>query len=157
MSIALLAIDGVLRDAGGLPLRDGVVLYESLCLSYRVVLASSNPERDDLWLRAEGLRSHQEVVGIPPAFLRGTTGLRRAQAEALLGSGGAVSLVVDADPQVVLEATERGLVSVLYVHPKFSRPEWRPDRDQTPRPWDDLVAEIERQSALASTIKPVNE
>ena len=152
-----MSIDGVLRDASGLPIREGLDLYEALCVHHRVVLASDSPERDEQWLKMEGLRSHQEIAGIPPAFLRGTHGLRLAQAEALLGGGGDLSLVVDADPTAVLEATMRGIPAVLFVHPKFARPEWRADYSHIPRPWDELVAEIETQRTLAANMKPLDQ
>jgi hypothetical protein len=150
---ALISVDGVLRDASGLPISEGVRLVAALSEGYRVILASRDVDDDVMWLRIEGIKDHQEVLGDTPGYLRGQD-QRLAQVDHLLGRGEGLTLVVDPDPSRVALVMHKGVVGVLFGHPKFARPEYRQDYTHTVRPWDEMVAEIEKQQVLASSLAP---
>jgi hypothetical protein len=150
---ALIAIEGVLRDSSGLPISEGVRLLSAISSAYRVALASRDVDDDALWLQIEGIRDHQEIVEDTPGYLRGQDH-RLSQIDHLLGRGQEVTLVVDPDPGKVALVMHKGIVGVLFGHPKFSRPEYRPDHQHVVRPWDEMVAEIETQKVLEANLEP---
>lgn len=156
MATALVVVDGVLRDHTGRPIPEGVRLYAALTEGYRVVVAVEDEAADEHWLTMHGLTGYQEMVSDSPLSKRGGS-IRIGQVEHLLGRGQDVALVVDADPSNVAKVLARGITAALFSHPKFTRPEFRPDHDGGMRPWDDIVAEIETQRRLEVTRRPVGE
>ena len=123
-------------------------------MANRVALGSTDRDDDDLWLHSEGMRDHQEVVEDTPGFLRGGDHLL-SQIDYLLGRGQEVSIVIDADPDNIARVMHRGVTALLFCHPKFSRPEFRPDYQHQVRPWDSIVQEIETQAALERSLPSV--
>lgn len=146
MASALVAFDGVLRN-GDKSIPEGRRLVACLAEHYRVVIALDNSEVEafNYWAKMEGIRGHQEVLpGNLPLALRGQDA-RVAQIEFLRGRGEHLSLVVDANPDHIAACYRSGMAGLLFTEPGRTRPEWAPDWDEKPTPWDDLVAEIERQ------------
>lgn len=61
---------------------------------------------------------------------------------------GPISFVVEPDPKIAAALVADGVMTLLYLHPQFTVPSWRPDYIGGVRRWDDLVAETERQETL---------
>ena len=142
--LVAIALDGVLRaPVGGTPIPEGVNLYQALVGSYRicVVLDGETSVLDALWLRKEGLRDYVQLHEQRPLDDR-LMQYRRLQAT------GPVELVVDPDPVAVAGAMELGITAMLFGHPRTTRPEWRPDYEHTPRPWDTLVQHVDKTRLL---------
>ena len=153
MSTALVAFDGVIRHSNGHPIPEGVRLYNGLVAAYRVVLAldDTSVEQAETWLRLEGLRGHQEVLASVAVDKRGED-RRQGQVDILQGRGYEVSLVVECDPVRAAGLMAAGNTVALFCHPKFSRPEFRPDYTLSVKPWDDLVSEIHMQQYLETKV-----
>lgn len=146
MASALIAAEGVLRVRGK-TIPEGRRLVSALAQVYRVVIALDDNEVDAFgyWAKMESIKGHTEVLpGLLPLSMRGGDP-RVAQIDFLRGRGEHLALLVDADPTHVQAAFEQGMLGMLFCDPGLMRPEWRPDWDETPTPWADLVAEIERQ------------
>lgn len=149
MATALIVVDGVLRDHNGLPIFDGVRLLSALSSAYRVVLASRDIDDDEMWLQIEGIVDHDEIVEDTPSYLRGGDHLM-SQVEYLLGRGQDVALVTTPDPSKAALVMHRGILALLFGHPKVARPEWREDYEHVVRPWDEIVSEIEKQKTFGT-------
>jgi hypothetical protein len=54
-----------------------------------------------------------------------------------------IDMVIDADPEYVAQAIEKGYNGLLFVHSEYAHPEWRPDREGKVMPWTTLVNRIE--------------
>lgn len=142
--LVAITLDGVLRaDVGGTPIPEGFNLYQSLLGMYRVcvVLDGNDTTSDALWLRKEGIRDYAQLHQRRPLDGR-VDQYRRLMAL------GAVELVIDGDPEAVAGALELGLTAMLFAHPRAHRPEWRPDYERAPKPWDVLVARVEETRAV---------
>lgn len=148
--LVAVALDGVLRaEIGAAPIPEGVELYHSLVTSYRVCVVLDEPESVDaaLWLRKEGLRDYVQL------HLRRPLDDRVMQYKRLQAVG-PVGLVIDADPVAVAGAAELGIPAMCFVHPRMTRPEWRPDYEKTPRAWDELVARVEKTRLVGGLDTP---
>ncbi len=149
-----LTIDGFLRNDAHKQSDDGVKIYAGLCEAYRVVLLTDDhPVKAEYWLKSKGLSEHAMVIG--HTVLRRNDSLRIDQIDHLRTEG-PVGLVIDPDPAVMAYCLSVGIPGMLYLHPQYSRPEFRPDAP-APRSWDQINAELDRQSGLLSQDKRITE
>lgn len=128
-----------------MPIPEGFNLYQALVQRYRicVVLDDTDTASAALWLRKEGMRDYVQLHQQRPLDDR-LAQYRRLQ------STGPVELIIDADPDAISGAMGLGITGVLFAHPRVTRPEWRPDYERTPRPWDLLAAQVEEHRLLES-------
>lgn len=146
MSAALIVLDGVLRAQSGAAILDGVDLYRSLMASHDVVVLSDVSKEDATrWLRREKL--------VLPPYLLGDD-LPRAEQLSVCrsGLGLPVALCITSSPAEVTLALREGITGVLFAHPLFQRPEFRPDHVSGRRPWAELTGEIAHQASLLDDV-----
>ena len=137
MATAVVSLEGVIRHPVGARLiPEGARLYQALCASGEVVLTTAeNEERVRRWLDLEGLPQPNHLMaymlGDDLGYIRGTLRYN-------------VDLVVDADPNYVSIALEKGFNTLLFTHSEYAHPEWRPDRDDPMIPWTAMVERIDK-------------
>lgn len=145
MLTAVLVLEGIVRVAGSeAPLETGVALYQALAHNSRLYVLSNEWTEDemDLWMRRRGLTGHLTYLHAPiPGPAGRLDALRRIRSWR-------ISLVVEPDPACAAAEIADGWSTLLHTHAAYSRPEWRPDYQGSPRPWDALTDEIEHQQAL---------
>jgi hypothetical protein len=56
-----------------------------------------------------------------------------------------VDLVVEPDPTCAAEEIRAGYNVMFYASPQYLMDRWHPDAKKEPRPWDDIVKEVDRQ------------
>lgn len=117
MSTAVIAVEGVLSaqpyfSVNMLPSDDGIALYRALAGVFRVVLSSDHPDAEKVshWLISQWIR--------PEQYGHLLTGDRAGHLRSLRASRTAISLVVDAEPEVVAYAASTGLSGLLFVPPR---------------------------------------
>lgn len=144
----VMVIDGVLKR----PESDGIIpagqlLYHGLAATHTIHLVDdqhnfrSSRLLAEHWLRTHGLDKHIRL-------LKPTTTEPRDQVLRQIRNLRAdlkVDLVVVSDPHHAEELLAAGYTTLLFSHPRYSRPQWKPDYSGDPRAWDDMVAEIEAQ------------
>lgn len=154
MSIAVIVVEGVLRQESG----DGVVpqgelLYHALAQGNKVALVSNSlsEEKVAYWLRINGFRDHEYLFSarVDDPFEVGGTRLR--QVKSVSATQNSVDLVIEPDPEIAARLMHEGVPTLLFMHPRYSRPEFRPDFEEKLTPWDALVEEIETQRILKSS------
>lgn len=137
---AILAVEGVLRQpAGGGPIAEGQILYGLLTQVFRVVLLAhtdSQPAELEHWLTSYGMRDHQFIVRADTARIDAAT------------RWGRPTVFVTPDPAEAHAGYDQGLTVLLFIAPAYARPEFRPDYDHTPLPWQNLVEALETTSHL---------
>ncbi|WP_159073488.1 hypothetical protein [Streptomyces sp. RTd22] len=140
-------IDGVLkRPDSDAVVPAGQLLYHGLAETHVVHLVddsdtfNSSKLLAENWLRRSGFTKHIRLIK-PYASDRHALigGLKSLRPDLH------VDLVVVADPTVAGDLLAAGYSTVLFCHPRYSRPQWKPDYRGQPRAWDDLVTEIEEQ------------
>lgn len=139
----VVAFDGVLRNALGAQIPEGVALYRVLGEASRVVIATDDTrEKTYYWLRSNGLPLPADVVG--PEVALPDTNLRVRQVEAVRGSGSRVEMVIDPDPDTTLAIQATGVAVLLFAHPTFARPTSRFSRAHA-RTWADIQANVQQR------------
>lgn len=143
--LVAIALEGVLRaPIGSGPIPEGLELYRSLVTTQRVAVVLDDLDQPGaaLWLKKEGLADYVMLHPMRPVDEDRVAQLRRLRAL------GGVSMVIDPDPQAVAGAMKMGITGLLFAQPKVARPEFRPDFEREPRPWDSMVAEVEFQRTV---------
>lgn len=145
----VLTLHGVIQQANGAPNPQGLALYRAFTSLGRVaVLGGLNRERDEWFLATHGLTEHPEFVSESVEKSPTELGRRMAQIGALRAQGTVVDLVVEPDPEIVAAMHEQGLATLLYLHPKFTQPAFRPDFESVAKPWSTLVETVQYQERL---------
>lgn len=152
-----MVVEGVLKALiGDAPIPEGVGVYKALAaVEHRLCLVTTF-DRAELreWLRHQKLTEHINFNRAHPLDVEEHT-LLRTLAE--IRHTGRVDLFIDADPGRTAQAFAAGYSVMPLLVSSFARPQWRPDWDGTPRPWDDMAAEVRRQRELAANQTPEDE
>ena len=139
----LVFLDGVMRKDIGSPITQGVALFRSLQGQRRTVILCDKKEDVEVWLRQNNIMKVDDLVSYEDAKTESEVELVE-----YCRSRGYIDCVVTADPEVATELLERGIISLLFVHPKYIRPEFRPDSRRGIKSWEDLQTELEKQEEL---------
>jgi hypothetical protein len=143
----VIAIDGVLKrpDSDAI-IPAGQLLYHGLAETHVVHLAddpdtfNSSKALAQNWLKRNGLNKHIRLIKPYASDRYGLLGgLQQLRPDLH------VDLVVVADPVQASDLLAAGYTTVLFTHPRYTRPQWKPDYRGEPKAWDDLVAEIDAQ------------
>lgn len=148
----VMAFDGVLRNALGGPIPEGVALYRTLSASSRVVIATDDTvERTIVWMKTNNLGNPDHIVGTDVSMP--DSDVRMRQVEFVRGSGSRVEMVIDSDPDRLLKIQETGVAVLLFAHPTFSRPSSRFNRAYA-RSWGEIQASVtQRRLADLHTVE----
>lgn len=151
--ISVITVEGVLKSiVGDNPIQTGIGLYHSLCESHRVFLITDDePKRTAHWLKLNGLTRHMRLIGTDVTDPLEDAAKRRAQLAMIRAEGEPIAFVVDPNPAVAKSLLLAGLPTLLFVHPQYSRPSFRPDYQGRVIPWAELAAEVERQQLLRNS------
>lgn len=142
----LIACEGVLRDNVGTPIPEGISLYAMLCQGYRVTLCLDSPlPQVEHWLRVNGLDRHDHVIDTSVAYAGTDLRDRQIAVERTLSR---VDMLLDPSPERVASGMRHGIPSLLFAHPRYARPEFRPDLTRKVRPWEEIAAEIDAQKEI---------
>lgn len=155
--LVAITLEGVLRaPIGGGPVPEGVELYRAFLSTCRVAVVLDDLDRAGaaLWLKKEGLNDYvalhpQRLVDREMLGFECHTRLpaRVSQYRRLRAQNG-LTMVVDPDPLAITGALKMGVTGLLFAHPKVARPEFRHDYEREPRPWSEMVAEVEFQRTV---------
>lgn len=145
------------------PITDGIRLARALRSSYQLHLGTvaDRPETMEHWLRINGMSQpafYQELHYREQTFSDLPDAAMQAQhARQLRAHGFDLRLVVSSDPETILQVTEAGIPSLLFVNPSYRWAEYRPDRKKLPRSWQDIDEEITRQLELRASDPRLND
>lgn len=149
MTLVAIVVDGVLRqDSGDGVIPSGLLLYNTLKETARLALLTDD-ERPQThhWLKVNGFVDHMYVIP-PTALGLGSRETRKRQIRRLYKEGNNLAFVVEPDPEVAACLLQEGFPVMLAMHPKYSRPSFRPDYDEFTTPWSVLTEEVDRQRDL---------
>lgn len=142
----LLALEGVLRSATGIPIPAGIAMYRALCQAHRVVLCLDAPlAQAERWLLLEGLSAHDHAIDDSVSWPGMDLRERQIDVQRALG---AVDLLVDPHPDRCAKGLQKGVTSLLFLHPQYLRPEFQPGRRRGVRTWSSIEQEIEQQARI---------
>ena len=138
MTTIVMVVEGVLQQiVGGQELREGCDLYHCFHQGGYDIILVSPQERNKLsdWIYQAGLIGHTlELPTIEHAIARSH-----------------VSLVVTPDPQKARQLFEQGVTSLLFAHPSYADPAWRPDYVGPMVGWNELSRAVAEEATRKVT------
>jgi hypothetical protein len=141
-------VDGILRrERDQSIIMEGVALYKSLNETNRVILVCKDAERTAIWLKTNNLAKKLDdivaVVDTPldrPKLLTVET----------IRSKGKIDYVVTEDTELARQLIEVGIPVLVFLNPRYTRPEFRPDGREGKKSWEVITEELDRQQGLYS-------
>lgn len=133
------------------PIGPGMDLIASFNGIYNiaVVTAEDDPKVVQRWLTDHGLRQHYSYLVERKVTMPEEPAQRfLAQCRLLRSQGFAIGMVVVSDPAMAAAAHAEGYTCLLFTHPQYARPEWRPDDDRGMRAWADIEEDMATQARL---------
>jgi hypothetical protein len=139
-------VDGIMRrERDQSIIMEGVALYKSLNETNRVILICEDAERTDIWLKTNNLaKKLDDIIGIVD------TPLDRPKLLTVesIRSKGKIDYVVTEDTELARQLIEVGVPVLVFLNPRYTRPEFRPDGREGKKSWVDINEELDRQQGL---------
>lgn len=144
----LIFLDGVIRkNADKSPIFEGLNLYRGMNEVNRVIILTDDKEKSDIWFKQHTLNAKLDDIVGPSKIISDTPHLQQvldAQAK------GKVELVVTSDSDLAVLLLERGIPTMVFLHPRYVRPEFRPDAREGVDSWNNILEELDKQQGLYS-------
>lgn len=135
-------VDGVLRSDTGSPIYQGLALYRMFNEDVRVILLSNEREKTHRWLLEHKINKIDDLFDYN---LPGVLDDPELDQVKYCRSQGKVDVVVTADLDLATKLLQEGLDTLVFLHPTYLRPEFRPDGRQGVRSWAAIEAEMDKQ------------
>lgn len=135
-------VDGVLRSETGSPIYQGLALYRMFNEDVRVVLLCDDYAKTNRWLLEHKINKMDDLIdhNVP-----GVLDDPEFEQVKYCRSQGKVEVIVTADTDLAKKLLEIGLDTLLFLHPSYLRPEFRPDGRQGVKSWKSIEDEIDKQ------------
>ncbi|CAB4129681.1 hypothetical protein UFOVP115_85 [uncultured Caudovirales phage] len=131
-----------MRSENKVPIYEGVALYKSLNVNGTVMLACEDAEEAQRWCKehklidVDGFISNKTIGEYEDKqYLK----IQHQQAS------GPVYFVILADVELAKKCLENGIKALLWLHPTYLSPRFRPDGGAGRKSWSELVGELDRQ------------
>jgi len=111
---------------------------------------SAAKEKVQYWLLMNGLTDHVNEIYWDETD-PDEVGTRRLRQVSRLKRQGPLSLVYEADTEAATALLKSQIPTMLFLHPTYTHPDFRPGHSSEPTPWNELVLEKVRQQEARST------
>lgn len=148
-----IVVDGVMRSPNDVaPIIPGLLIYKSLVKTHRVslIIDSAAKEKVQYWLMVNGFTDHTNEIYWEADDPENVVERRVAQVGRLRKTG-PLSLIIEADMEVCTEMFNIGVPTLLFLHPQYAHPAFRPGSVTEVTPWATLYAEQIRQREARAT------
>ena len=135
-------VDDVLRSSTGSPIYQGLALYRMFNEDVRVILLTDDRDKTHRWLLEHRINTFDDLVDRNVPGILNDPDLEQVK---YCRSQGKVELVVTGNVELAKRLLEIGLDTLLFLHPTYLRPEFRPDGRQGMKAWADIEEEIDKQ------------
>jgi len=141
-------VDGILRrERDQSIIMEGVALYKSLNETNRVILVCEDAERTAIWLKTNNLaKKLDDIVAVVDTPLDRP----RMLTVETIRSKGKIDYVVTEDTELARQLIEVGIPVLVFLNPRYTRPEFRPDGREGKKSWEVITEELDRQQGLYS-------
>lgn len=147
-STFVMTLDGVLRTGQSVH-NQGRALYTALSSTGRLAVLGGPDETTDEWfLASNGMTQHAYLIAETKDSATTIAGRRMAQVAYLRSQGCSIEFVVEPDPDVAAYLLAHAVPVLVYLHPQFSTPSFRPDYENVAKPWNNLVKQVDYQMAM---------
>lgn len=148
-----IVVEGILKQpADNSVIIPGLLIYKSLVKDHRVslIIDSAAKEKVQYWLIMNGLTEHVNEIYWDETDPENTAD-RRIRQIARLRKQGPLSLVYESDTSAATKLFQSQIPVMLYLHPTYTHPDFRPGPSKEPTPWNDLLTEKVRQQEARAT------
>lgn len=144
MAIAIF-VDNVLRGAGNAPIHQGLALYRMFNQDVRVVLLCEDKAKTNTWLLQHRIKKVDDLMdyGVP-----GIGEDKDLDLIKYVRAQGKLDMVITGDIELAKKLLELGIDTLMFLHPTYLRPEFRPDGRQGVRSWAVIQEEMEKQDQM---------
>lgn len=142
----LVFLDGVIRRrADHSIILDGAAIYKSFNENYRVLIVTDDKEKTDIWLKTNNLaKKIDDIVEIEDTPL-GDAMFYTVERERAKGK---IDFVVTEDSDLTKRLIEVGIPVLVFLNPRYTRPEFRPDTRSGIKSWGLITEELDKQQGL---------
>lgn len=140
-------LDGVLRKDKTAPIRQGLLVYKALIEKQRIIVVCEDKSDAERWFKENRLANKiDDIIPLDDVNdpMRTIDKIR---------SKGHINMVITSNLDLSVQLLEQGITALLFVEPKYIRPEFRPDARTGAKAWSDLTSELDRQQNLYETDK----
>ena len=142
----LIFMDGVLRKPfDKSPLFEGLNLYKGLNEVNRVVVLADDKEKADVWFKKNTVNAKLDDIVGPSRVVSDNPKLQQVLD---CQSKGKIDFVITDDSDLARDLLERGIMTMVFLSPRYARPEFRPDAREGVKSWDKITEELDRQQGL---------
>ena len=148
--VLVMPVEGILRkEVGGQINPDGFYLYRTLQSMYRIVLVSTETNRQRMvdWLDKEGIFGYDDLLLPMGMALNTLEGLWTNIIRVTHRHGYNLAMAVLNGPEDAVEVLNMGVPVLLYAQPAYGLPEWLPGARRGTEAWDELVDKIDTERA----------
>lgn len=142
----LIFLDDVLRAKTQAPVYEGRDLYLALAPSKKVTVLCKDREDAERWMKLSNFGEVAETLDYSYTTAVEDKDFALVQ---YCRSQGKVELVVTADIELAEKLLADGIHTLLFLHPMYMRPEFRPD-GRGRRYWNAITTELDKQQQLYS-------
>ena len=139
----LIFFDGVMSHRFAAPIVQGVALFRSLQTHRRTVILCKEREKTEKWLRDNNILKIDDLVSAEEIGVS-----KDLELIEYCRSKGKIDVVVTSDITLSTKLLEAGIPTLLFLDPKYTRPEFRPDAPKGVKSWEELQTEKDRQEEL---------
>lgn len=127
---------------------EGVALYKSLNETNRVILLTDDRERTDIWMKTNNLaKKIDDIIEVAKTELDNPE-IRQIDQ---IRSSGKIDFVVTSNVTIAGQLIELGTPVLVFLNPKYARPEFRPGSREGVRSWASITEELDKQQKLYDT------
>lgn len=148
---ACLVVDDVLMTSSRQRSIGGHAMLTALASVYDVVLLTRD-DRDEIsdWLYGNGIGTHAALFRIEPVAYSQTVDIVHFANQLRHIYRYPVELFVVGNPNEAALLFEDGYMVTLFMHPAYTRPEWRPTASKRITPWGEIATFMSAEAAMAA-------
>lgn len=145
MSVVVLFEGVISNPRNQAPITEGVLLYKTINELNRTIILAKDKERTDIWLKKNNMaKNMDDIIQISESVVEEP---RLASIKSLM-SKGRIEFVVTDDVDLAKALVEISVTVLVFVHPKYVKPEFRPDGRSGIKSWDAITEELDKQQGL---------
>jgi hypothetical protein len=116
-----------------------------------IMTNDKDAEKVNQWLSINGFDQHTYLMLTVDTDPESGPARRVAQVNRFRRTDSDIKFVVESDLESARALFADGVPTIIPLHPKYSRPDFRPDYEHRVTPWSDLVHEVDRLTELKNS------
>lgn len=124
------------------PIYEGISLYKALNVNGIVAVACDDQEEAQRWCKEHKLSDVDMFISNKTVGEYDDKDFLKIQHQQ---ASGPLHFVVVADVELATKCMQNGIKTLLWLHPVYQSPKFRPDGREGRKSWGDLVGELNKQ------------